>query len=90
MTDEFRLEPPSCIDAAARRRNPNTPCGYAAAPGTGPAGETCRTCMHAVGLRYGRTYWKCAKVRHKWTGGRRTDIRLKSPACSAWEARSDG
>lgn len=59
------------------------PRGYAAPPGTGPAGETCATCEYA--MRYGR-YAKC---RHPWrqyknTHGKATDIRLGSPACSRW------
>lgn len=29
--------------------------GYAAPPGTGPAGETCKTCQH---YRSARLYWR--------------------------------
>lgn len=56
--------------------------GYYAPPGTGPKGETCGTCKHACD--FGR-YKKCGKARSKWTGGRGTDILVRSPACSAWE-----
>lgn len=58
--------------------------GYAATPGTGPKGETCKTCKHLVRLRYSRTYLKCAKAR-KVTKGPGTDIRAKSKACCLWE-----
>jgi hypothetical protein len=30
-----------------------------------------------------KNYWKCGLV--KPTGGIKTDIRLKSPACSGWQ-----
>ena len=58
------------------------PAGYAAKPGSGPAGETCRGCAHAVN-RDG--YWKCVLLRARWTSGPGSDIRLKSPACARWE-----
>ena len=71
--------------AKAKRRDP-TPSGHAAPPGTGPDGETCKTCRHSYGLQYAKTYYKCALNRAKWTGGRKTDIRLRDPACEKWEA----
>ena len=58
------------------------PKGYAAAPGTGPDGQFCRTCAHAWSR--GR-YWKCDLVNP--TRGPGTDIRLKSPACRFWDRR---
>lgn len=61
--------------------------GYYNPPGTGPQGETCKTCAHAVPSGGHRTYWKCELVRLKWTGSIRTDIRLRSPACKGWEPR---
>jgi hypothetical protein len=68
-------------------RKPTRPNGYAAPPGTGPAGERCRSCHHAVGTgNYGcRTYYKCELIRPKWTSGPGTDILLRSPACRLWE-----
>lgn len=61
------------------------PSGYARLPGTGPTGKTCATCKHAV--RAGR-YAKCgANVAH-WTHGVKSDIRLRTPACSLWEQSS--
>lgn len=59
---------------------------YAALPGTGPAGETCRTCEHLSGKRMSRRYYKCELTRAKWTGGAGTDVKVRSPACSKWEA----
>lgn len=57
---------------------------YPHLPGTGPAGETCRTCNNATlhTIPSGSRFWKCALV--KATGGPGTDIRLKTPACRAW------
>lgn len=59
--------------------------GYYKPPGTGPAGETCGTCRHRVSIRMASRYWKCALNRAKWTHGYSTDIRMRSPACSAWQ-----
>lgn len=55
--------------------------GYAAPPGTGPAGETCGSCEHIV---RGRKYRKCELIRAKWTHGPGTDILARAPACSKW------
>lgn len=67
--------------------NRKTICnGYARPPGTGPAGETCKTCQHATATGpYNRTFYKCAVIRHRWTHGPGTDIRLKSAACELWQ-----
>lgn len=70
--------------------NRDTPRGYAATPGTGPAGETCRTCAHScISHAYTRNHWKCELIKHRWTHGPGTDIRLKSPACHGWEQHTD-
>lgn len=63
-----------------------TPGGYAARPGTGPEGESCKTCAHCV-LRSGTKgrYYKCALMRAEWTGGRGSDVAYRSPACAKWE-----
>jgi hypothetical protein len=64
--------------------------GYAAQPGTGPSGETCKSCDHSYlkGGVSGR-YWKCGLV--KETGGKGTDIRSTAPACKMWaSANKDG
>lgn len=62
--------------------------GYAAAPGTGPSGETCKTCKHLFRLRYAKTYLKCAKAR-KVTRGPGTDIRAGAKACACWQQREE-
>jgi hypothetical protein len=69
-------------------RRPTNRRGYAAQPGTGPAGETCKTCRHAcrTNEQGSKQYWKCGLRRSDWTGGYGTDILARSPACSKWEA----
>jgi hypothetical protein len=69
-----------------RRKTPKVR-GYYAPPGTGPVGHTCGDCEHHVRKRMAKTYHKCELARAKWTGGGGTDIRLRSPACSGWEAK---
>jgi hypothetical protein len=59
------------------------PKGYAYPPGTGPTGETCKTCEHSYRRQGGsNAYFKCDLVPP--TNGPGTDIRLKSPACFKW------
>jgi len=60
---------------------------FAAEPGTGPAGETCGTCLHLYRRRMSKTYLKCALVNREWTGGSATDVKASTPACLKWEAR---
>lgn len=62
--------------------------GYWDRPGTGPEGETCKTCTHKTyqGGVAGR-YIKCARMQDKWTGGEGTDILARAPACSGWEPK---
>jgi len=56
--------------------------GYAALPGSGPAGKTCADCVH---LNRGRRWFKCSLMRQYWTGGRATDIKARSAACLRFE-----
>jgi hypothetical protein len=72
-------------DAKPRGKHYVAPRGYAAPPGTGPAGETCGTCKHAH--RYVH-FAKCGHSarRHFNTNGAATDIRLRTAACSKWES----
>lgn len=67
-----------------RVRSPK-PKGYAAAPGSGPAGKTCRDCVHYC-VRTGGKFRKCALLQRVWTKGAGTDIRARSPACKMYEA----
>lgn len=70
-----------------RGRSPDPkPQGHAWTPGTGPAGETCGTCKHCYANELAKTYYKCLLTRAFWTGGRKTDIRKRDPACKMWEA----
>ena len=66
-------------------RSSPKPAGHAALPGSGPAGESCRTCQHIVRRRMAGTYLKCGLMRRFWTGGGATDIRARDPACRRWE-----
>ena len=68
-----------------KKRRTTLPRGHAAPPGSGPAGETCRTCEHFARRRYAKTYLKCALMKAHWTGGPGSDIRAKDPACRLWE-----
>lgn len=64
--------------------------GYAATPGTGPPGETCKTCAHKTyrgGVK--SPYIKCALMRAYWTHGPGTDIKAGAAACSKWKAIDD-
>lgn len=69
----------------ADKRRKTIPKGYAALPGTGPKGETCKTCEHYSGHRRTKIYRKCGLMRAQWTGGPGTDILARSPACQYWE-----
>lgn len=69
--------------AAARARLKKG--SYADVPGTGPAGETCKSCRHYFLKEMGNTYRKCELMRAHWTGGPGTDILASAPACSKWE-----
>ena len=60
------------------------PNGYAAPPGTGPEGETCGSCRWLYRNHLSKTYLKCQKMSPFWTGGPKTDIRAKAPACREW------
>ena len=72
---------------AAPKRKPTVKNGYAAPPGTGPEGETCKTCAHKVrcGNYGGKSFLKCNLRRSTWTSGEGTDILARTPACNKWE-----
>lgn len=76
------MRPPEKVKA--KRGQPK---GNASPIGSGPVGETCRTCAHARCVKYAKTYHKCALV--KATGGPGTDIRLKWAACSQWKKKDE-
>lgn len=66
--------------------------GYAAEPGTGPAGETCGSCAHCRGRHFTRCrpgarprkFYKCAANMTEWTNSRDSDVLVHSPACRFW------
>jgi hypothetical protein len=62
------------------------PAGYGGIPGTGPAGETCATCKHHYRKQMASVYHKCLLAKHLWTGGTKSDIRVRTPACNRWES----
>lgn len=79
---------PPAQDGKRRKTRPN---GYAAPPGTGPKGETCKTCANYCRTGgHSRTYLKCLLVKWRWTNGPGTDIKASSPACHAWKKDKDG
>jgi hypothetical protein len=68
----------------SRKRSQPTPAPI----GSGPEGETCKTCRHACAAEWhGKRYWKC-RLAPKWTHGGGTDIRLRWAACYEWAARA--
>lgn len=71
------------------KRKPTEPRGYAAAPGSGPEGKTCRDCKHKHTMsNTGAKSWiKCDLMHSAWTHGPGTDIRAGSPACRRFEAK---
>lgn len=70
-------------------RKPMVKNGYAAQPGTGPEGMTCKQCEHkrSMGNYGGKHFIKCELRRATWTNGEGTDILARSPACSKFEPR---
>lgn len=70
------------------RRKPTVARGYAAPPGTGPEGETCRSCKHKKRLSNGgkKSFLKCEAFREHWTHGPGTDIKAGTAACREWAA----
>jgi hypothetical protein len=88
MKDLFGNELTEAEAYALHKRKSTQPRGYAAPPGTGPKGETCRTCRHRAHSGGGaRVYQKCLKNRHNWTHGPGTDILARAPACKFWEKK---
>jgi len=62
--------------------------GYASAPGTGPTGETCRSCKHCYFVTPNiRRFYKCRLT--PFTNGPASDVKVRSPACRQWEPRGE-
>jgi hypothetical protein len=64
--------------------------GYAKRPGSGPQGETCKSCAHIRRIRSGsgKGFRKCGRMEAHWTRGPGSDILASAPACSLWEAKA--
>ena len=89
LLSEFAMTPAERrrMQIQAKRSSP-VPRGHVRPPGTGPKGETCKTCKHLYRNRQAKTYLKCGLARARWTGGGATDIRAGDPACERWEANA--
>lgn len=89
MRDLLGDDVPEPVAASKGKRKDPTPWGYFAPPGTGPDGMRCRDCKFAVtrGNVAGR-YHKCLRSKGKWTRGRKTDILLRTPACSGFDLKT--
>lgn len=60
--------------------------GYAARPGTGPDGATCKRCEHYTVVRHhSKSYRKCGLMQSQWTSGPGSDIKAGSAACAKFE-----
>lgn len=68
--------------ALGRGKHYVEPKGYAGIPGTGPAGQKCKTCSWA---RRFKKWWKCGHPDARHSGCRQTDILANAPACSKWK-----
>lgn len=73
-------------EEVGQKKKTTRPNGYAAQPGSGPSGETCKTCEHYARMVHVR-YRKCLLVRDNWTRGPGTDVLAKSPACAFWKRK---
>lgn len=70
---------------AKRKSKSPEAAGYAALPGTGPEGETCKSCDHLTQIRgYAKRFYKCRLMQRVWTNGKKTDVLVRSPACAQW------
>ncbi|MGU3540042.1 hypothetical protein [Methylobacterium sp. A54F] len=85
LADLFGLDRALTPQERKRLRAATTPKGYAALPGTGPAGETCGSCEHLTRRHMAKTYLKCGLMQRGWTRGAGSDVRAGAPACRRWE-----
>lgn len=72
------------------RRKPTVKNGYAAPPGTGPSGQTCKGCAHKrsmVSQGGSKRFIKCELRAATWTHGPGTDILASTPACNKFEPK---
>ncbi len=88
MADDLFVLSPEALarqKALAKARDRVRIRGHADTPGTGPVGETCKTCQHYAHVQHASAYRKCGLMKGHWTGGPATDIRASDPACRCWK-----
>jgi len=84
--DLFGMALPDAWLFTLKKRKRTEAKGYVRRPGSGPAGETCGSCVHCVRVQGGhKRYPKCKLAEGIWTHGPGSDIRTKSPACEMWQ-----
>jgi len=71
------------FDDQTKRPEMVNPC--IRAYGLGPAGQTCRGCVHLWCHQMSRRYWKCDL--RTCSHGAATDHRVNWPACARYQAR---
>lgn len=80
---------PPLVATGEKKRHTTKPKGYPALPGSGPAGQTCKTCDNYTRVGgHAKAFRKCLVIRHRWTHGPGTDIKASWPACSFWKAKT--
>jgi hypothetical protein len=83
---DIGVSPADSERRARARRNLGTP----AMVGSGPSGETCKTCSHYTRVHYHDKVWrKCGLMKPYWTHGPGTDIKASWPACMFWNPFAD-
>lgn len=85
---EFAMSPAERKRLFSRPKPPHWSKSHPAEPGTGPKGETCKTCAHLFRNEHSKTYLKCHLMRRHWTGGGATDVKAGDAACSKWEIKA--
>ena len=85
QSELFEVGPRTPIEPEATARTKRGPC-IPAPIGSGPEGETCRTCRHYTLIEYANVYRKCGLMQKHWTKGAGTDIKAGWAACRCWEA----
>lgn len=83
---EFALTPTECAEIFRKPKGrADWKRSHPAKPGTGPEGETCKSCKHLYRKLMSKAYLKCGLACHAWTGGAGSDVRAGDAACSKWE-----
>lgn len=88
LLGEIIKESEVALNKFGKKKRKTKANGYAAQPGFGPAGETCKTCANYCRVQGGGRRWpKCLLRKPFWTHGPGSDIRAKSPSCRYWEKK---